>query len=308
MTLTTQKTDIQLTGWLGYLPEFLKPYAVIARLDRPIGWWLLLLPGWWSIILFAPDTGVMTSTLLYFLIGAIVLRASGCVINDMWDRDIDSQVARTAGRPLASGAMSLSAALIFLLLLSVIGLFILVQLPVSAWLAGIASLPLIILYPLAKRVTGWPQLVLGLTFSWGIFLGTSCFVAILDVPAIWLLFIGTVLWVIGYDTIYAVQDMEDDKDVGVRSSALSLGSNLRIGVLSFYTGAACFWAFGLYLLIGAGPWMIGWLAAAMHLGWQITQLSNNISGHLSERAKHLFISNRDCGLLLAAGLLAERFF
>ena len=198
MTLNTQKTDIQLTGWLGYLPEFLKPYAVIARLDRPIGWWLLLLPGWWSIILFAPDTGVMISTLLYFLIGAIVLRASGCVINDMWDRDIDSQVARTAGRPLASGAMSLSAALMFLLVLSTIGLFILVQLPVSAWLAGIASLPLIILYPLAKRVTGWPQLVLGLTFSWGIFLGTSCFVTILDAPAIWLLYIGTVLWAVSY--------------------------------------------------------------------------------------------------------------
>ena len=304
MTTSTQKTDIQLTGWLAILPDFLKPYAVIARLDRPIGWWLLLLPGWWTIILFAPNIKQMSLTLAYFLIGAIILRASGCVINDMWDRDIDRQVARTAQRPLASGSLQLSSAFIFLFVLAIIGLAVLLQLPASAWLTGIASLPLIILYPLAKRVTGWPQFVLGLTYSWGIFLGASCFVSVTETPAIWVLYGATVLWVIGYDTIYAVQDMTDDEMVGVRSSPLSLGGHLNLGVLLLYSGALIFWGLGFYMLLGAGLWSIGWLAAAGHLAWQIRRLSVSAL----DNARRLFVSNRDCGLLLAAGLLAERLF
>jgi len=303
MTTPTQSSDIQLTGWLSYLPLKLQPFAVIARLDRPIGWWLLLLPGWWVIILFAADNTALLSTLIYFLIGAVTLRASGCVINDMWDRDIDQKVARTSNRPLANGTLSLTSAFVFLGLLALIGLMILLQLPVSAWLTGVASLPLIILYPLAKRFTGWPQFVLGLTYSWGIFLGASCFVPILEMPAIWLLYIGTVFWVIGYDTIYAVQDMADDQDIGVRSSALSLGKNLHLGVFCFYAFASTFWAIGLFLSLGLGIWLIGWTAAILHLVWQLRKLDVT----MPDRARSLFISNRDCGLFLAAGLLLERF-
>lgn len=303
MTIPTQSSDIQLTGWLAYLPDFMQPYAVIARLDRPIGWWLLLLPGWWMIILFAADTKALVFTLIYFLIGAVTLRASGCVINDMWDRDIDQQVARTANRPLANGTLSLLSAFIFLGLLACIGLLILLQLPVSAWLTGIASLPLIILYPLAKRFTGWPQFILGLTYSWGIFLGASCFVLFLQMPAIWLLYAGTVCWVIGYDTIYAVQDMADDQEIGVRSSALSLGKYLHKGVFCFYAVAAGLWAVSLTMQLGLGLWLLGWGAAALHLIWQLSRLDTNIP----DRARQLFISNRDCGLLLAAGLLLDRF-
>lgn len=302
MNTPTQSSDIQLTGWLSYLPDFLKPYAVIARLDRPIGWWLLLLPGWWAIIMFAPELSDMVQMLLYFLIGAVVLRASGCVINDMWDRDIDRKVARTANRPLANGTLSLFSAFIFLFILAIIGLFILLQLPISAWLTGIASLPLVILYPLAKRYTGWPQSVLGLTFSWGIFLGASCFTPFLQMPEIWLLYFGTVLWVIGYDTIYAVQDMKDDLDVGVRSSALSLGQYLHIGVFSLYALAAGFWFMSFFMLYGIGAWIIGWGCTLIHLSWQVRKLDRDVP----DKARLLFISNRDCGLLLAAGLLLQR--
>ena len=295
-------SDIHLRGLFAYLPASAQPYAVMARLDRPIGWWLLLLPGWWMIALYAPHWGAVFFYMAIFLIGAVCLRAAGCVINDMWDRHIDKKIARTATRPLAAGTVSLGAAFLFLALLGLIGLGILLQLPYSAWLTGIASLPLIIIYPLAKRITGWPQAVLGLTFSWGILLAASCFVPILDVPLIWIFYVGTVFWVIGYDTIYAVQDLADDALTGVKSSALTLGRFVHRGVALFYMLAAVIWAYALYGEFGLSIWILGWLAAALHMGWQV----RNIRLDDPDQARQLFISNRDCGLLLLAGLLLQR--
>lgn len=297
------KSDIQLSGWLASLPQWMHPYLILARFDRPIGWWLLLLPGWWVIAWQAADFWRAIWLMGLFLVGAVVMRAAGCVVNDMWDRQIDQKIARTATRPLASGALSLFQAFCFLALLGLIGLGVLVQLPVTAWLAGIASLPLIVIYPLAKRVTGWPQVVLGLTFSWGVVLGAVALSQSWPSFEVWLLYIASVFWVIGYDTIYAVQDMADDRKTGVRSSALSLGNHIKRGVGFFYLLALLFSA---YAFFGNGVTSLailaGWLAASGHGVWQIWQL-NDLS---PANALRLFKSNRDLGLFLTIGLLAAQ--
>jgi 4-hydroxybenzoate polyprenyltransferase len=220
-------TDIQSRGWWHWLPASWHPFIYLARLDRPIGWWLLLLPGWWSIALGATSLGAMVWIMMLFLVGAIATRAAGCIINDMWDRRLDQRVARTSARPLAAGTISMLQAGLFLVMLGLIGLFILFQLPVLAIYVGLAAAPLVVLYPLAKRVTWFPQFVLGLTFSWGVFLGWVAVTGTLPDQSIMLIYAGCAAWVFGYDTIYAIQDMQDDRIVGVKSSALALAHNIK---------------------------------------------------------------------------------
>lgn len=296
------QSDIRLNGWWHHLPRPLHPYIYLARLDRPIGWWLLLLPAWWIIPLAAPSPAEMVRLMLLFMLGAVVMRGGGCVVNDMWDRRIDLKVARTSIRPLAAGTVSLFQALIFLALLCVIGLYVLLQLPYGAWLVGIASLPLIIIYPLAKRVTYWPQFVLGLTFSWGVPLGWAAIYGDWPTVEIWVIYAGTVAWVFGYDTIYAVQDLADDAIVGVKSSALGLGQNLIIGTAIAFIITVALIGAGLYLHSGVGFWVIGLGGMAVHLAWQITKLrADDPAG-----AALLFKSNRNAGLLLTLGLIIDQ--
>jgi 4-hydroxybenzoate polyprenyltransferase len=281
------------------MPPASHPYLLLARFDRPIGWWLLLLPGWWVIPAASRDVGLMLWMMALFLIGAVTMRAAGCVVNDLWDRRLDQQVERTAARPLAAGTVSIRQAMAFIAGLSGIGLAVLLQLPPAAILAGIAALPLVVLYPLAKRVTWWPQAVLGLTFSWGVPLGWAATTASMPPPALLLVYAGSVCWVFGYDTIYAVQDMEDDRAVGVRSSALGLGRHLRIGVGIAYGLAVAGLAVGFVALLGGGIWMAGLALMAVHLAWQVRRLDATDPG----LALRLFKSNRDAGLCLVAGLV-----
>lgn len=281
------------------MPPASHPYLLLARFDRPIGWWLLLLPGWWVIPAASRDVGLMLWMMALFLIGAVTMRAAGCVVNDLWDRRLDQQVERTAARPLAAGTVSIRQAMAFIAGLSGIGLAVLLQLPPAAILAGIAALPLVVLYPLAKRVTWWPQAVLGLTFSWGVPLGWTATTAAMPPSALLLVYAGSVCWVFGYDTIYAVQDMEDDRAVGVRSSALGLGRHLRIGVGIAYGLAVAGLAVGFLALLGGGIWMAGLALMAVHLAWQVRRLDATDPG----LALRLFKSNRDAGLCLVAGLV-----
>jgi len=294
--------DINLTGIWQIFPPRLHPFIIIARLDRPIGWWLLILPGWWVAAAFAPSIETAIFTMALFLIGGITTRAAGCVINDMWDRDIDRRVARTAQRPLAAGTVTMFQAVIFLAILGCVSLAVLFQLPPISWLVGMASAPLVILYPLAKRITYFPQFVLGLTFSWA---APTAYAAIsLNLPdmALLIIYIGTVCWVFGYDTIYAIQDIEDDRRSGVKSSAIGLGNHVSFGVGLAYFCALILWGAGFYLKIGFGFWLAGLTGAGCHFIWQVRQ----ITLHDPSIARRLFISNRNCGLIITAGFLADQ--
>ena len=296
-------SDIAPPAWWRHMPPASHPYLLLGRFDRPIGWWLLLLPGWWVIPAAAREAGLTLWMMALFLTGAVTMRAAGCVVNDLWDRRLDQQVERTAARPLAAGTVSIVQAMMFLATLCGVGLAVLLQLPAAAIIAGIAALPLVILYPLAKRVTWWPQAVLGLTFSWGVPLGWTATTGEVPPAALLLVYAGSVCWVFGYDTIYAVQDMEDDRAVGVKSSALGLGRHLRSGVALAYGLAVAGLAAGFLKLLGSGVWICGLALMAVHLGWQVRSLdAGDPAGAL-----RLFKSNRDAGLCLVAGLLLHSF-
>ena len=297
-------TDIQSRGWWHWLPVSCHPFIYLARLDRPIGWWLLLLPGWWSIVLGATSLGAMVWIMMLFLVGAIATRAAGCIINDMWDRRLDRRVGRTSARPLAAGTISMLQASLFLISLGLIGLFILFQLPLLAIYVGLAAAPLVVLYPLAKRVTWFPQFVLGLTFSWGVFLGWVAVTGTLPDQSLMLIYAGCAAWVFGYDTIYAIQDMQDDRIVGVKSSALALAHNIKAGVASAYCLAIGLIAAG-FLGFDHQPIAATWFGLAgmaIHLGHQIWQLKSDDA----VLALALFKSNRNAGLLLVAGLVLDQ--
>ena len=294
-------TDISIDGWLSSIPKWLQPYALIARLDRPIGWWLLALPGWWAILMHHQDATKTMKLMGLFLLGAIIMRGAGCVINDLWDRDIDKKVARTALRPLAAGTLSVQSAFFFLGIILSLGLVILLQLPLRAWIMGIFSFPLIICYPLAKRISSWPQVVLGFVFSWGVLLGAVSMTDSWPSYAVIWVYAGTVCWIIGYDTIYAVQDKEDDILLGVGSAALSMGTHLTKGVMALYCFCIIFWTFGFWLQFGFDYWLVGLAGSAIHLSWQCI----NLTKINKQTALILFKSNRDCGLILAAGLLLQ---
>lgn len=289
-------TDINSKGWLARLPASWQPFAVLMRLDRPIGTWLLLLPGWWAIGLSSGGWLTMNRhdawLFVLFGVGAVVMRGAGCVINDLWDRDFDRAVERTRLRPLASGVVSVKAALGFLVLLLLIGLGILLQLPFVAILLGILTLPLIISYPLMKRVTWWPQFFLGITFNFGALIGWAAVTGVISLPAV-LIYIGGILWTLGYDTIYAHQDKDDDALIGVKSTARKFGAASKRWVAGFYTGAFVLMALG-FLIGGVGMSGVLLLAAAAHLAWQVKAWDMNDPAS----SLRFFKSNRDFGLIL----------
>ena len=294
-------TDIRSGGWVARLPQAWRPYALLMRLDRPIGSWLLFLPGLWAFAMVAPDwrQGLWLTAL--FGLGAVLMRGAGCVVNDLWDRDLDRQVERTAGRPLASGALGARHALVFLALVLAAALLILLQLNGAAQLLGVASLVPVVLYPLAKRVTDWPQAVLGVIFSWAAPMGYVAVMGGLDGAAL-ALWVAGFFWILGYDTIYAHQDREDDALVGIRSSALRLGEKTRPFLILCYG-----LTMGLIVLAGwlAGlaPWyLLGLALPGAMLARQVIQLD------IADPALclRLFKANRDVGLAIAAAFLLGR--
>lgn len=290
-------TDINTKGWIARLPAPARPYALLMRLDRPIGAWLLLLPGLWAILLAAGGAGALNRYDLWlvvlFGIGAVIMRGAGCVINDLWDRKLDRQVDRTRTRPLASGAVTVPQALIFTAALLGVGLMILLQMNLVTILLGILSLVFVIAYPGMKRITWWPQAFLGLTFNFGALMGWAAVGGIVEFPAL-LLYTAGVFWTLGYDTIYAHQDIEDDMRVGIKSTALRLGARSRIWVARFY--AAC-WLLLVAAFVSAGAGVLSYIAlvfAGAHLWWQIRSWR---TGDPASALK-FFRSNRDFALIV----------
>ncbi len=292
-------TDIVAEGWVARLPASWRAYALLARADRPIGAWLLFLPGLWGILLARPAPGMALRLALLFAVGSVVMRAAGCVVNDLWDRDIDRRVARTAGRPLASGALRPRDALVFLACLLTIGLGVLLQLPPLAQALGAASLVLVGLYPLAKRITWWPQLVMGFTFGFGAPLGYAAAASRIDTA--WaVLYAAAILWDLGFDTIYAHQDREDDALAGVKSTARLFGERTRPFLAACY-GLALLALAGAGWLAGLGGWFWPSLViAGLLMGWQVGRLDIHDPGG----CLRLFRLNRETGLAVAAAILA----
>jgi len=291
------------------LPRWIWPYAQLARWDRPIGWWLLLWPCWWSVALAASahaEPGVPLWSALpspwhlaLFLIGAIAMRGAGCTYNDLADEDIDAAVERTRSRPLPSRQVTRRQAWAFLVLQALIGLAVLVQFNFFAIVLGIASLAIVAVYPFMKRITDWPQFVLGLAFSWGALMGWAAHYGSLDWPPI-LLYAGSILWVIGYDTIYAHQDKEDDALVGVRSTARLFGNNTKWWLVRLYGGALLFMAIAFALARVPLPALAGLVAAGVHMARQIRVLDIDDP----DQCLSLFKSNSIVGWLIFIGLLA----
>ena len=298
----SDRSDIRQGDWVArYLPAGIQPFARLARLDRPIGTWLLLFPGWWGIAL-ASDRWPDPVLLLLFALGAVAMRGAGCTLNDIADRDYDGQVARTRLRPLPSGAVTVRQAVIFLLLQLAIGAAVLFSLNRTTILLGSAVLVLIATYPFMKRVTYWPQVFLGLNFNWGGLIGWTAVTGKLAAPPL-LLYLGGIFWTIGYDTIYAHQDKEDDILVGVKSSALALGSRTRPWLLVFYAAALSLWGFASQLAgLGVMFW-IGLAAAAAQLAWQAARVEINSPADCLAK----FRSNRIVGWLMFAGIVAGHF-
>jgi 4-hydroxybenzoate polyprenyltransferase len=286
-----------------HAPLWLRPYLRLSRLDRPIGSWLLLLPCWWSAALAASvahDVSQLPLTIPLFFLGAFAMRGAGCTWNDITDRDLDAMVERTRSRPIPAGQVSVKRALLFLALQALVGLCVLLQFNRFAIATGIASLLIVAIYPFMKRITYWPQVVLGLAFSWGALMGFAVILQRIDVTAL-LLYAGSISWVIGYDTIYAHQDAEDDALIGVKSTARLFGARTHQALVIFYGLAVVL--IGAALLRGGVTWSawLGLAAFAAHLGWQISRL--RISD--PPLCLRLFKSNRDAGLILFAGLLVN---
>ena len=285
--------DSEHRGLVARLPQRLRDLAQLARFDRPIGWWLLFWPCAWGVWL--AGAGWQFALVAWLLVGAIAMRGAGCVYNDIVDADLDRQVARTAVRPVASGRVSAKAAWAWLLLLCAVGLVVLLQLRWQAEVVALASLALVAAYPFMKRITWWPQAWLGLVFTWGALVGWTALRSdqLWAMAALWA---GSIFWCVGYDTIYALQDREDDALVGIRSSALRLGRNVRAGVIAFYGLALAFWALAVWLVREDPLAMLALAPAAVHLLWQGLTLDPADGANALER----FRSNRFLGLLVAA--------
>ena len=285
--------DTEHRGLIGALPRSWRPYALLARFDRPIGWWLLFWPGAWAILL-AGGAASHWPLIGWFLLGSVAMRGAGCVYNDIVDRDLDARVARTASRPVASGAVSVRAAWVWLMALSLIGLLVLLQLHLPAAVVAVASLALVAAYPFMKRITWWPQAWLGLVFSWAALVGWVEVTGTLTLAGA-ALYAGAIAWVIGYDTIYALQDVEDDALVGVRSSARALGGRVRAGVGLFYAVAVALWGVAVWLARPDPLALVALLPVTGHLVWQVATLDPADGAGALRR----FRSNRDAGLLMA---------
>lgn len=284
-------------------PLWSRPYLRLSRFDRPIGSWLLLMPCWWSAALaagVARDLHGLPWTILLFFVGAFVMRGAGCTWNDITDRDLDARVERTRSRPIPAGQVSVTQALVFLVIQALIGLAVLLQFNRFAVATGIASLVIVAAYPFMKRITWWPQIVLGLAFSWGALMGFAVTFGRIDAAALALYF-GSIAWVIGYDTIYAHQDSEDDALIGIKSTALLFGAHTRPALIGFY-GLAVVLIGAAFALAGARwPAWLGLVAFAAHLARQIARLRIDDP----DLCSRIFKSNRDAGLLLFAGLLVD---
>ncbi len=293
-------SDILENGWWSIFPKSSLKWIRLGRFDRPIGFWLLLLPGWWVLPLTSLDLLACIKLMLIFFIGSIVMRAAGCTINDLWDKDIDKKISRTKNRPLANGEISNLKALCFLILMLLIGFICLYQLNVYTWFVAISAIPLVIIYPLAKRFTKWPQIFLGLTFSWA-------------VPTAWssaneewnfgilMMYIATVFWIIGYDTIYGCQDKNEDEILGIKNSAVSAKNFLNI-----FVGSSYFITFLLLLLSGYSLnanyiWFIGVFLCGFHYANQVVKL-NNLEDN---KPLKIFKSNVTPGLILTASALSS---
>jgi 4-hydroxybenzoate polyprenyltransferase len=292
-------SDILQDGWWSVFPKSSIKYIRLGRFDRPIGFWLLLLPGWWVLPLTSLDLLNCVKLMFIFLVGSIVMRAAGCTINDMWDKDIDKKISRTKNRPLANGEISNLKALYFLITMLLIGFFCLYQLNVYTWFVAISAMPLIIIYPLAKKFTKWPQVFLGLTFSWA-------------VPTAWssaneewnlgilMMYLATVFWIIGYDTIYGCQDKNEDEVLGVKNSAVSAKKFLNIFVGSSYTITFLLLLLSGYLLNANYIWFIGVLLCGFHYVNQVVKLKNLENNNPLK----IFKSNVTPGLILTASALS----
>ncbi len=278
------------------MPDAIRPYLYLMRLDRPIGTWLLLLPGWWAILL-AGGLGAWP-TLTLFAIGAIVMRGAGCVVNDLWDRDLDSKVERTSTRPIPNGDVTPKQAMIFLGGLLFLGFIILLQFNLTTIILGVVSLAFIVAYPLMKRITWWPQAFLGLTFNFGALMGWAAITGGLGWQA-WVLYIASFFWTLGYDTIYALQDRRDDALIGIKSSARWLSEkwdgNIKMPLYAFY--AVHYLYFAVVLLWGSNISFFGVVFLTLpllHLIWQVKTLDTDSPQNALKR----FQSNRDYGLLM----------
>jgi 4-hydroxybenzoate polyprenyltransferase len=304
MSEVTARVADATGNWVDTLaPPWSRPYLRLSRLDRPIGSWLLLMPCWWSAALAAGvtgDIGQLPLVIALFFVGAFVMRGAGCTWNDITDRDLDALVERTRSRPIPAGQVSVTQAAVFLVAQALIGLAVLVQFNRFAVATGIASLIIVAVYPFMKRITWWPQIVLGLAFSWGALMGFAVTLGRIDATAL-SLYAGSIAWVIGYDTIYAHQDAEDDALIGIKSTALLFGARTRPALMVFYTLAVILIGVALVLAGVRWPAWIGLIAFAAHLVWQIRRLD------ISDPALclRIFKSNRDAGLLLFAGLLTD---
>ena len=294
MTHIDTVPDSERRGLIGALPAAVRPYAALMRIDRPIGTWLLYWPCAWSVAL--AGVGGRWGLFLSLAIGAFAMRSAGCAYNDIVDRDLDAQVERTRSRPLASERVGLRAAWALVIGLSLIGLVVLLTLPRTAQLVALASLVLVAAYPYMKRITWWPQAWLGLVFSWGALVGWPAVTGEIAVPPL-MLWLGSVFWVIGYDTLYAIQDIEDDALVGVKSSARALGDRAGVGVAICYLFALAGWGAAIWAVRPQALALAALLPAALHLGGQVLRADPaDGAGALA-----LFRSNRFTGLLLFAG-------
>ncbi|WP_375776939.1 4-hydroxybenzoate octaprenyltransferase [Bradyrhizobium sp. ma5] len=286
-----------------HAPVWSRPYLRLARYDRPIGSWLLLMPCWWSAALaagVAHDVRSLPLVVLLFFIGAFVMRGAGCTWNDITDRDLDAKVERTRSRPIPAGQVTVTQAVIFMVLQALIGLAVLLQFNRFAVMTGIASLVIVAIYPFMKRITWWPQVVLGLAFSYGALMGFAVTLERIDAAAI-ALYAGSIAWVIAYDTIYAHQDAEDDALIGVKSTARLFGARTHRALVIFY-GLALLLIGVAFALAGARwPAWIGLAAFALHLAWQVRRLD------ISDPALclRIFKSNRDAGFILFASLVVD---
>jgi 4-hydroxybenzoate polyprenyltransferase len=301
-----ERTDIKRDDWAArHAPAALLPYLRLARLDRPIGTWLLLFPGWWAIALAAPGGGnggwPDWRLIALFAVGAVAMRGAGCTLNDIVDRDFDARVARTRTRPIASGAIGMRQAAAFLALLLAIGAAILASLSPMAILLGLAVLLLVATYPFMKRITYWPQFFLGLNFNWGALMGWAAVTGDLAPPAL-LLYAGGICWTLGYDTIYAHQDKEDDVLIGVKSSALALGAATRPALFAFYAAAVALWSAAAVAAGLAWPIWPSLALAALQLAWQAATV--RVDDPADCLAK--FRANRWTGWLVLVGIVAAR--
>ena len=294
-------SDIPRGNWIDRLtPQPAHPYLRLARFDRPIGTWLLLLPGWWALALAPPNGGWPDPWLfVLFGVGAILMRGGGCVINDLFDRDFDARVARTADRPIASGAISIPRALLFLAILFGISLLILLQFNLFAVAVGVASLLLVVPYPLMKRITWWPQAWLGLTFNWGALLGWAAVRGDIAAPAL-ILYAAGFFWTLGYDTIYAHQDKEDDALVGIKSTARLFGDRSRPWIGAFFAVCLALLALTGGVMGLSWPFYGGLAMAAVHASWQTASADFDDPKNCLFRFK----ANRDFGLIVLAAIVA----